>query len=86
MNPIPQWICEVLESNQCFGNRPAKPTFDPTRPPHGPHANGMMGSINNLEHITQQIRQMYVQASQPIIGQDMQQHAKPSLNSEIIIV
>ena len=29
---------------------------------------------------------MYVQASQPIIGQDMQQHAKPSLTSKILIV
>ena len=30
--------------------------------------------------------QIYVQTSQPTAGQDMQQHAKPSLTPEIIIV
>ena len=86
MNPIPQWNGEVRESNQYFWNRPAIPMFDPARPPHGPHANGMIGSINNLEHITQQMGKMYVQTSEPTAGQDMQQHAKPSLASKILIV
>ena len=86
MNPIPQWSGEVPESNQYFWNQPAIHVFDPARPPHGPHANGMIGSFNNLEQITQQMGQMYVQTSKPTVGQDMQQHAKPSLNSEIIIV
>ena len=86
MNHIPQWSGEVLESNQYFWNHPAKPTFDPARPPHGPHVNGMMGSFKNIEKISQQIGQMFVQTSQPIASEDMQQHAKPSLTSETLIV
>ena len=60
--------------------------FDPARPPHGPHANGRVGSLNKLEQITQQMGQMFVQTSKPIVGQDMQQHAKPSVTSKILIV
>ena len=66
MNPIPHWSGEVLESYQYFWNHPTIPTFDPSSPPHGPHANGMMGFVNKLEQITQQMGQMYVQTSQPI--------------------
>ena len=55
-------------------------------PPHKPQANGMSGFINNLEQITQQMRQMFIQTSQPTIGQDMKQHSKPSLTSKIAIV
>ena len=58
MNPIPQWSGEVLESNQVFLNYPAIPSFDTARPPQGPHANGMMGSVNQLYQITQQMGQM----------------------------
>ena len=86
MNPIPQWSGEVLESNQYFCNQPVTPTFDPARPPHGPHANGMKGFVNNLEQITQQMGQTSVQTSQPIAGQDIRQHDTPSLTSEILIV
>ena len=52
LNPIPQCSGEVPKSNQYFWNHPAIPVFDPARLPHGPHANGMIGSINNLEQIT----------------------------------
>ena len=60
IKPIPQWSDEVLESNQYFWNQLAIPTFDLDRPPHGPHSNGMMGSVNNLEKITHQMGQMPV--------------------------
>ena len=63
MNPIPQWSGEVIESNQYFWDHLAKPMFDPARPPHGPHANGMMGSINNIEQITLQMGQNSIQTS-----------------------
>ena len=79
MNPIPQGSGEAIESNQCFWNQPAKPMFDLARPPHGPHANGMTGFINNLEQITQQMGKISIQTSQPITGQDMKQHANPSI-------
>ena len=72
MNPIMKWSGEVMESNQYFLNQPEIPMFDPYRPPHGPHANGMMGFVNNLEQITQKMGQMFVQTSQPIAGKDMQ--------------
>ena len=71
MNLILQWSGEVLESTQYFWNLPAISMFDPTRL-HGPHANGMIGFINNLDQITQQMGQMFVQTSQPIAGKDMQ--------------
>ena len=71
MNPIPQWSGEVIESNQFFWTHPTKTMFDPSRPPHGPHVNGMMGFVNNIEKITQQMGQMSVQTSKPIVGQDM---------------
>ena len=71
MNPIPKSSGEVIESNKYFWNHPVIPMFDPSRPPHGPHANGMMGSINNLEQITQQMGQIFVQTLQPTVGQDM---------------
>ena len=86
MSTIPQWSGEVLESNQYFWNQPTILVFDPSRLPHGPHANGMIGFVNNLEQITQQMGQMSVQTLEPTTGQDMQQHAKPSLNSKILIV
>ena len=86
MNPIPEWSGEVLESNQYFWNQPRIPMFDPARPPHGPHSNGMIGSVNNLEQITQQMGKMFVQNSEPTASQDMQQHINPSLNFEILIV
>ena len=60
--------------------------FDLYREPHAPHANGTMGFVNNLVLITQQIGKMYAQTSQPTIGHDIHQHAKPSLDSEILIV
>ena len=60
--------------------------FDPTRPPYGPHANGMMGFVNNLEQITQKMGQMFVQTLQHIAAQDMQKHDKSSLYSETLIV
>ena len=69
MNPTPKWSGEVLESSQYFHNQPSKLVFDRARPPHGPHSNGMMGFTNNLENITQQMGQMYVQNSQPKAGQ-----------------
>ena len=65
MSPIPQWSGEVLQSNQYFWNYPAKPVFNLGRKPHGTYANGMSGSINNLEKITQQMGQMSIQTSQP---------------------
>ena len=68
MIPIPQWSGEVLESNQYFWNQPVTPTFDPARPPHGPHANGMIGFVNNLENTTQQMGQIYAQSSEPTGG------------------
>ena len=68
MNPISQWSGKVPESNQYFWNQPAIPVFDLARSPHGPHANGMIGSINNLEQITQQMGQMFVQSSKPTAG------------------
>ena len=46
----------------------------------------MIGSINNLEQITQQMGQMSVQTSEPTSGQDTYKNAKPSLTSEILIV
>ena len=49
MNPIMKWSGEVMESNQSFLNQPEIPMFDPYRPPHGPHANGMMGFVNKPE-------------------------------------
>ena len=76
MNPIPQWSGKVPESNQYFWNQPTIPVFDPTRPPHRPHANCMIGSINNLEQITQQMGQMSVQNSEATTGWDKKQHAK----------
>ena len=60
--------------------------FDPSSPPHGPHANGMICFINNLKHITQQMGQMSVQTSEPTSSEDMQKHANPSLTSEILTV
>ena len=60
--------------------------FDLTRLPHGPHANGMIDSINNLEQITQQMGQISIQTSEPTTSQDMRQHANPSLNFGILIV
>ena len=68
MNHIPQWSGEVPESNQYFWNQLAIPVFDLARPPDGPHANGMIGSINDLEQFTHQMRQMYVQTSEPTAG------------------
>ena len=64
MNPIPQWSGEVLECNQSCWNQPTIPMFDPVRLPHGPHANGMIGFVNNLEKITQQMGQISVQTSE----------------------
>ena len=60
--------------------------FDPAKPPHGPYSNGMSGSIKNLDQITQQMGQISVQTSEPIVGQEMQQHAKPSPTSEILTI
>ena len=86
MNIIPQWSGEVPKCNQSFWNQPAIPVFDPAKPPHGPYSNGMNGSIKNLEQITQQMGQFFVQTSEPIVGQEMQQHAKASPTSEILTV
>ena len=58
MNPIPQWSGEVPESNQYFWNQPTISVFDPARLPHGPHANGMMAYVNNLDHITKKMGQI----------------------------
>ena len=46
----------------------------------------MIGFVNNLEQITQQMWQMFVQTSEPTSGQDTYKNAKPSLTSEILIV
>ena len=46
----------------------------------------MSGSINNIKKIAPKMRQMFIQTSQPTIGQDMKQHSKPSLTSKIAIV
>ena len=86
MNPIQQGSGKVPESNQSFWNQPAIPVFDPAKPPHGPYSNGMSGSVNNLKQITQQMGQISVQTSEPIVGQEMQQHAKPSPTSEILTI
>ena len=86
MNPIEKWSAEVLESNQSFWNQPTKFAFDIARTPQGPRVNGMMGSVNNLENITQKMGQMFVQTSEPIVGQDMQQYVKPSPTSKLLIV
>ena len=86
MSLIPQWGGEILEINQSPWRHPTILLFDLARSPHGPHANGMIGFINNLEHITHHMGQIYVQTLEPTAGQDMQQHAKTSLTSEILIV
>ena len=71
MSPIPQWSGEFQEINQYFWNQPTIPMFDPARPPHVPHANGMIGFVNNLEQINQKMGQMSVQTLEPTTGQDM---------------
>ena len=56
------------------------------RTQNGTHADFMMGSIYQLEHITEQMGQMSFHTSQPTSGQYMQHHANPSLISKKPIV
>ena len=64
----------------------AIPTSVLERPSKGPHADGMIGSIRQIDQLTQQMGQASVQNSQPIAVQENQQPANPTQTLEILIV
>ena len=63
-----------------------RPASDLARLSKGTHVDGVIGSIRKIDRLTQQMRQVSVQNSQPTTGQENQQPTNPAQTSEILTV
>ena len=62
----------------------ARPTSNPEGPSKGPHVDGVIGSIIQIDRLTQQMGKVSVQTSQPTAGQENQQPTNPTQTSKIL--
>ena len=64
----------------------ARPASDPTIPSKGPHADGVIGFVIQIDQCIQQMGQVPVQTSQTVVGQENQYPANPTQTSKILTV
>ena len=59
---------------------------DLDKTPKGPHVDGVIGSINQIDELSQLLGHVFVQTSQPTTGQENQQPTNPAQTLEILTV